>query len=88
MSFSDAALDEVATFIPGQKKEQGRYILNETGWKCYDPIFALHRATLIKDMENGKRNFISHFQSESVERNLHGLPLQDLPNDVTQARIN
>lgn len=83
----DAVLNDVATFLPGRRKDQGKYKLNNAGWELYDPIFSLHRTTLLRDMENAKMNYVAHKQDdekESTQNQIYGIPFPPLPSDVCE----
>ena len=57
----------------------------------YDPIFALHRTTLLRDMENGKMNYVKQMfrLSNDIKPNttqIYGIPVPSLPTDAAKGK--
>ena len=75
----DSILDKVADFHRGDHFQEGKYQLNQTGWKLYDPVYMLHRAVVPRLVETANLRYANHVAKTTGTKQMNGLKLMPLP---------
>ncbi|XP_078489238.1 E3 ubiquitin-protein ligase ubr3 [Ciona intestinalis] len=66
MSLFSDCLSQLAVKKEGEAMDQTTYILNNTAWKYYDPVFTEHRTLYKKVVQQAHTNYFQHLRDNSL----------------------